>query len=201
MNAILRVCNVVYWLALTAWVAALVTAGIAAMNTFSRLPKLQIEMKQYPTLPVEQHGRLAAGMVMEGVFTTVDWIQIIAAPLAVIAMVVQMVMMSRLHRCSVANLLRCACVIIAAGTLAYHLTSIAPRMNRELHGYWSQLETGDLPAANAHLAIFNTLHPVADKALRLNLLLLIVAIAASAVGGAPGVRHPIKTHRPPTPPP
>src|SRR5262245_5965556 len=114
MSVALRLVNGVYWLALTAWTAALVTAGIAAMNTFTRLPKMNIELRDYASLPTSEHGRLAAGMVMEGVFATVDRIQVVAAVLAVISLILQLAM-TRPSWKSMHNLVRCACIMIAAG--------------------------------------------------------------------------------------
>jgi hypothetical protein len=184
MTKAVRIINAMHWLALTAWVAALVTAGIAAMNTFTRLPRMNLELRDYQTLPTDEHGRLAAGMVMEGVFKTVDWMQIIAAPMAVLTLIVILALTQPSWR-SVPNVLRCVCIIVAAGLFAYHITALAPTMNRHLHGYWDELKAGRLPEAQAQLKSFDRLHPIASGLLKIDLALLIVGIASTALMGVP----------------
>jgi hypothetical protein len=180
MKAIVRISMVTYWLALTIWIAAMVSAGIAAMHAFTRLPRLQMELKQFSALPIESHGRLAAGMMMEGVFRTVDRIQIMALPLVLISLIVQFVFLGLPWR-SISNLLRTFCVVCAAGLFVFHITMLAPRMNQSLHNYWNKMETAQVDQAQAELAVFNALHPLADRLLRVNLLLALVAVAASAI--------------------
>lgn len=174
-----RLVNVVYWTALVLWVSALVSAGIAAMNVFGTLVDAPIAWERYAAYPGAEHGRLAAGHVMEGVFFTVDLVQFAAIPLVLLTLGAQL-MGLRMPLRRPANLLRCACLVTAAGLFAYHALALAPRMNRELRAHWTAAEAGDVAAATAHRTQFNALHPVADTLLRANLVLTLIAVAASA---------------------
>src|SRR5687767_5170072 len=177
-SALVKTCNVLYWLALTMWIAALVAAGIAAMNVFGTLPNLDLTFDRFMEMPRETHGRIASGMVMEGVFRTVDVIQCAAAPIAVIALAVQLVSSRNALR-RPANLIRTLCIVVAAILFAYHAVMLAPAMNRELHAYWGAAESGQIELAESHLATFNKKHPIANTLLRTNLILLLVAVASS----------------------
>ena len=70
--------------------------------------------------------------------------------------------------------------------LAGYATAVRPEMNRELRAYWEDARAGDVRAADEHRAAFDTRHPVAELILQSNLLILLVAAAASAVASVPG---------------
>ena len=180
-------CNAIYWLSLTIWVAAILGAGIAAAGVFSTLPTLGLRIERFePALDgdLAQHGRVAGGMVMEPIFTFTDFAQAGAAALVVLMLVLQ-VAVFRMRLLSPANLLRTLCIIAAVALVGYHMTSIAPRMNRELRSYWHALENADRTAMQAHRTAFDQDHVLADRLFKLRLALVIVAIAASAAAFTP----------------
>lgn len=183
-NARGKACNIAYWLGLGLWLSALVTAGVAAMNVFGSLPAMQVQLPQYSAMPADSHGRIAAGKVMERVFFTVDLMQFIAIPVTLIAMLLQFATL-RLRAGAPANLIRVGCIVIAAALFTIHATAIARPMNRELRSYWRAAESGDVEQAASHLSAFNAKHPVADTLLRINLILLVVAVAASGAALTP----------------
>src|SRR5436190_24290326 len=74
-----RISSIMFWLGCVAWISSLVTAAIAAMHVFGTLPQLGIIMEPFTSLPSNEQGRIAGGMVMIKVFTTVDRIQAIGA--------------------------------------------------------------------------------------------------------------------------
>jgi hypothetical protein len=184
LHGLLKWCNAVHWLSLTLWVAALAAAGIAAMNVFGTLPKLNLTLNEYQSLPPESHGRLAAGMVMEGVFFVVDLAQFVAAPLALITLLFQLSVF-RMPLRRPANLIRTLCIVVATGLFAFHATVLAPRMNRELRAYWRSAQDGEIDQAQLHLAKFNEKHPVANTLLQTNLILLLIAIASTSAAVMP----------------
>jgi hypothetical protein len=188
MGAALRLCHIVFWLGLVLWISALVSAAVAAMNVFPGMDRLPLTLDAYTAYPSDEHPRLAAGMLMEGVFVTVDLLQLAAAPLVLAALLAHHVVF-RLKWRRPAHLVRAACILAAAGMLAWHVTVLAPRMNRALHRFHEAAAAGDVATARGHRAAFNTDHPTADAILRLELGLLIVAAAASAVGLGPAL-HP-----------
>jgi len=184
MPGYFKLVNAIYLMSLAAWLAALASAGIAAGNVFGVLDDMSLELERYATYPSQEHGMLAAGHVMEGVFVTVDLIQIVAIPLTLLALGMQLAVY-RLPLRSPANAVRTLCLVAATGLFAYHATALAPRMNRELRARWSAAEAGDVAAARAHQMAFNQDHPTADLILKTNLILLIIALGASAAALSP----------------
>ena len=184
MQGYFKICNAVYWVSLAVWLAALVAAGVAAANVFGTLGKTPLRLEHYAAYPAQEHARLAAGLIMEGVFFTVDLIQFVAIPLTVLMLVAQLLVFGMPLK-SVANLGRALCIVIAAGMFAFHAIAVAPTMNHHLRAYWAAAETGDIALAHEHQTAFNEDHPTAEAILRINLILLVVAIGASSAVGSP----------------
>jgi hypothetical protein len=182
-----KIVHAAFWLALTLWVSVLITAAIAAMNSFTKLPALQIELKDYSAIASSEHGRLAAGMVMDGVFRMCDRVQLLAVPIALITLILQFT--SGVARWkTISNLIRIFAIVCAAGLFLFYITSLSPQMQRSLHAYWDSAASGKIDEAQAYRAAFTALHPVASRLLQTNLVLLLVAIGASAVALAPPQR-------------
>ena len=129
MQGYFKICNAVYWVSLAVWLAALVAAGVAAANVFGTLGETPLRLEQYAAYPAQEHARLAAGLIMESVFFTVDLIQFVAIPLTVLMLVAQLSVFGMPLK-SVANLGRALCIVIAAGMFVFHATAVAPKMNR-----------------------------------------------------------------------
>jgi hypothetical protein len=188
MTGYFRIVNTFYWLALIVWISALISAGVAAMNVFGTLDAMPLELQRYAAYPVDDHPRLAAGHIMEGVFFLVDVLQFIAVPITLLALIAQVVVFHVPMR-RVSNVVRSAAIVIAAALFACHATMLAPKMNRELRSYWAAAEAGQVDEAADHRRAFNAYHPAADAILRLNLLLLLIAAGASAVAFTPMPDH------------
>ncbi len=184
MHTALKLCNIAYWMALTMWVSALSAAAIAAGNVFGTMPRLGVTLERYKAVPPDEHWRLAAGKIMEGVFFTVDLFQFVAAPLTLVTLLLQLTLF-RMPARTPSNWIRTACLVLAMLLFGYHVTAIGPRMNRELHEYWRSAEAGDLLAAESHRAAFNADHPIAMRLLQANLILVMIGIGASAVALGP----------------
>lgn len=184
MQGYFKICNAVYWVSLAVWLAAIVAAGVAAANVFSTLGDTPLRLEQYAAYPAQEHPRLAAGLIMEGVFFTVDLIQFVAIPLTVLMLVAQLSVFGMPLK-SVANLGRALCIVIAAGMFTFHVIAVAPTMNHHLRAYWDAAKMGDVALAREHQAAFNEDHPTAEAILRINLILLVAAVGASAAAGPP----------------
>jgi hypothetical protein len=189
MSGYLKLCNILHWLGLVLWVSALISAAVAAMNVFGTLDEMTLTLEQYAAYRSEHHWRLAAGHIMEGVFFTVDLLQFIAVPIVIVTLLLQMLLF-RIPFKRPSNLIRTIALVIAGLLFAYHATMIAPKMNRELRAHWSAAERGEVEQAAAHRATFNEYHPVADAILRLNLLLVLVGAAGSAVALTSPLQRP-----------
>ncbi|MHC5113534.1 MAG: hypothetical protein ACYTGP_03800 [Planctomycetota bacterium] len=180
--AYLAFCNVIHAFALIVWIAALVSAAVAAMNVFPITDTMDLVLERYARYPVEEHRRIAAGRIMDGVFFTVDVLQFVAAPLALITLFAQFTVFRRPGTAPwrrPSHVVRGAAIVLAAALFAGHATFLAPKMNADLRAFWEAAEAGDVETARAHRAAFNRRHPKADAILRANLLL----VAAAAVAG------------------
>lgn len=177
-RAIATACNTIYWLALTLWVSVLVAAGTAAATTFTVLPPTELVIPRFHDYPGEEHGRIAAGMVMEPIFTFVDIVQFATAALVLIAVALQWLVFKHGRR-SLLNVLRVGAIIVAAGLLAYRAAAVTPDMNRDLRAYWDAAEAGDVETAEAHRASFDADHQGASNLFSATLALLIVGVLAS----------------------
>lgn len=189
MNSYFRLCNIVYWIGLLLWCAALISAGVSAMNVFTVLTpdNLPLSVERYADFPREMHPRLVASHVMEPVFTTVDVMQFIAIPLVVLTLALQ-VTLFRMRLRRPANAFRAVTIVAAAVLFGYHVTSIAPVMNGLLRDWWSAAQAGDVAEAERVRAQFNSYHTTADNLLKINLFIVISAVGASAVAFSPPVK-------------
>lgn len=196
-HSYLALCNIVYWLALTTWVSVVVAAGVAATATFTTLPDLGLTIEQFAAFDQTQHGRIAAGMVMEPVFTFVDLVQVAAALFVVIALVLQ-VALFKVRGWSLSSLLRIACIAAAIGLFAWRAFTLTPEMNSNLRAYWRAAEAGQAEAAMQHRDAFDAMHAPASATYRWSLVALVLAVGASAVslGPRPQVEQLEKLERP-----
>lgn len=181
-----RLINILFWLGLTVWIGALMSAAIAAMNTFPVLKELSdlrlSGFESYEPPPGEAgnvHGVIAAGMVMQGVFANINAIQFVAAPLVLLTLIAQQLMCAGDRR-RPTNLIRSLCIVVATTTFFWHGLVQSPRMNRELEAYRDAARAGDSNAARAHQTAFDDDHPLANALLSTDLFLLLIAAAASA---------------------
>lgn len=186
MNSYFRLNNIVYWLALIIWISALISAGVAAMNVFTVLDadNLPLTIERYSAVDPAEHPRLAASLVMEPVFATVDLLQFAAIPLVILTLLLQFIVF-RMNPRRFSNLLRIFLLTIAATVFVYHVTALARPMNAQLRQWWKANEAGDVAAAEIIRSEFNQRHQKADFLLKLNLLFLLGAAGASAVAFTP----------------
>src|SRR5690606_13498352 len=142
---------------------------------------------KFAAFEADQHGRIAAGMVMEPVFTFVDLVQIGAA-LLVVAMVVLQLVLFRAHLArwySVSNILRMLGMAAAIGLLVWRVFVLMPDMNSDLRAYWRAAESGEAETAMQHRAAFDAQHVAASATYRWSLIALLVVVGASAVAIGP----------------
>ena len=190
MRGLFKLCNSVYWLALTVWLALLVSAGVSAIAVFTTLGEMDLSLPAYAAFQPAQsdvpyaHAHLAAGHILAPVFTFVDFVQFAVIPVLVITLVIQLTVF-RLQVRRPANLIRVTCIVIASGLFAIHAFTRAPQMNRDLHAYWKAAQQGDVATALEHREAFNRQHPTAEAVLNVTLLLVVVATVASAIAMTP----------------
>ena len=183
MQGLFKLCNTVYWLALAVWLALLVSAGVSAVAVFTTLGEMDLSLPAYAAFQPDEsevpnaHAHLAAGHILEPVFTLVDLAQFAVIPVLIIALVAQLAVF-KLPLRRPANLVRITCIVIAAGLFAIHAFTRAPQMNRDLHAYWDAAQQGDIAAALEHREAFNRQHPTAEAVLNVTLLLVVITTVA-----------------------
>ncbi len=180
-----RVCAAAHCVALMLWLTALGGAAIAAAGAFATLPDLGISLRGFPVMggdEPEEGGRLAAGKMLEPIFTAVDFAQIALAIVVIVTLALLFTVFGEKRR-RPANLVRILSIAAATCVLAWHLFFIAPAMNRELRLYWANAEAGDWTTAMVHRDTFRALHPRARLGMEVNFAALLIA------GGAMAVSH------------
>ena len=192
MQSLFKLCNAVYWLALAVWLSVLVTAGVSAVAVFTTLGEMDVSLSAFAAFEPDEsvvpnaHAHLAAGHVLEPVFTLVDFVQFAVIPLMLITLIAQFTVFQQKIR-RPANLIRTGCIVIATGLFAFHALGTAPQMNRDLNAYWDAAKDGDVTAALQHREAFNRRHPMAEAVLTSNLLLVVLATFASAMALTPAL--------------
>lgn len=191
MRSMAPFCHAIYWLALTIWVGVLISAGVAATSTFTVLPdpELGVHLEKFSQFeaPHGTHGRIAAGHVMEPIFTFVDLAQVVASAVVLVTVLMQLTIFRQHARRSAAlwNIARVLCIGGALTLFTYRVLAVSPDMNRDLRAYWSAAQAGDVETADRHYAAFTANHPRASRLLNSTLLLLLASVAASAVALGP----------------
>jgi hypothetical protein len=192
-----RLIDVIFWLALTLWLATNLAAGVNAAAAFIVLPDASVLIERYGALPAAQQSRLVAGLVTEPVFTIADLVQFVLVPVTVLALVVQLVGAGG-RRARVTNVLRSLCIAGAAGLFLFRAVTVMPDLNGHLQSYRAAAEGGDLERAATERAAFDVIHPQASDLYQgcAMLLVLAVALSAFAAGGATTVKPALELAEP-----
>ncbi len=184
MNSTRPIVSAVFWVTLAIWFAIVLAAGLAAANTFTVLGDVPLFVDGYDSVPKEDHGRLAAGMVMEPFFAIVDAVQLFAAPLCLVAFVVHWATGTG-HRRPIARWIALLGLAVAVGSFGYRAAALAPDMNRNLVEYRTAAREGDIDTMDARLAAFDADHHTADALYQVTFFALFGTIIAAAVLAAP----------------
>lgn len=190
MTGWLKITRAVFWIALIAWISVLTAAAVAASNVFPTLKNMPMTLEEYAAFDPgvnaqgaeateSAHGMLAAGMIMEGVFTLANMVQFVAAPIVIITLLLEFGLFGVRFR-RPANIIRMLCVAVAATLFAWHGFVQYPRMTSELRAYWADARAGNATEAILHETRFNQDHPLAQRLMEINLMLLVVTVIASA---------------------
>ena len=177
--------------ALAVWLAAIVSAGAAAMAAFGSLPRQGITVADaapYFAGDTVEMGRFAAGRMLQGVFLAGDWVQYAAAALAV-GSTVRLLRLRGLGGLRAARVALAVLVGAAAAILAWRAWSM-PAMTTDLLAYWDGVLANDHPAAEAAKARFDGAHRAAEAGLQLQLWLVLAALPAAVLAALPATVAP-----------
>jgi hypothetical protein len=195
-----RCVDAAYWLALSTWTSMLVAAAATAIAAFATLPAMDVSLGEYARFDGRQHGRIAAGAVAGPVFVWGDRVQLGAAAVVTVMLVVQLRRRGRkdspgrlpgLGRTLVrwADRLRVVCIGMVAAALIGRVLFIMPVMNRTLTEYWEAAAAGQTERAHEQRAAFNRMHHPVSLVFNISLVLMLAAVAASGAALSPVREH------------
>lgn len=180
MNRLARIAEAANLAALAAWLGCLLGAGAAAAVIFPTMRGLD------PSLPAfagyaGEHWRIAGGAVANRLFVLCDAVQLAAATVCVLALIVARI--AGAPPASRAAFGARLAFLAAAWLLAsYEIFVLAPRMQESLALFWTSAKAGDTPAADAARAVFEADHPTASRVLGATAGAVLGALLASAWG-------------------
>lgn len=173
--------HVLSWLVLSLWLAAIVSPGVAAMSAFTQLPAEGASIAVYEPFFGDDRagmGRLVAGYVTDPIFTATDAVQWLLAPVALVLTLIEW-RPFRITR-GVGQIIRTIAVAGALALVVLHNGSMAPRMAENLSTYRVAAAMNQPESANQALAAFDRDHRLAESLYGVRMLLVLVAIGASA---------------------
>ncbi len=174
----------VWWLALAAWVAAIVAPAAAAMVAFPRLPELEVAIpatRGFFADDPDAAGRFVAGFVTNPIFVAADAVRLVLVGLVWLAIALAGGRPSGQGRLAIV-----ATVAIAAASilLAISLTLVAGPLAEALEAWRAAVFADDREAAAVAKAAFDPLHARASTLMSSELVCVLVAIAASGAASA-----------------
>jgi len=172
-----RFISIVHILLMVIWASAIISAAVSAMNVFPTMRDMDVYAARFEAMARDEHGMLIAGVVMNGIFRTVDVMMMIVAP---IAMITGIAVFYRLAPCprSWSARIHIVTLVLAGTAAAVHLSVLAPSMYADLHAFWSSIESGELEQAATARAAFEERHHLADALLRATLFIVLASIGA-----------------------
>jgi len=179
------VCGSLWWLALVAWVAAIIAPAAAAMVAFPTLPELDVAIpstREFFTDDAEAAGRFVAGYVTNPIFLAADSVRLVTA---LVIWAVVLIFRGRPLGGGRRSLVAMLAIAVATALLLTSLTTVAGPLAESLDAWRAAVFDGDHDAAAQAKAAFDPLHERASTLMSSELLCVLAAIALS---GAASVR-------------
>ena len=156
------------------------------MSAFTQLPALGAELPEYRGFFGEDRegmGRLVAGFVTDPVFRVSGLAQLVLAPLALLLAGLEW----RPLRLAggVAQAVRVTAIGLGLALVLVHAIGMEPRMNATLTAYRTAALEGRSEAAVTSYKAFDVDHRIAQRLFELRLVLVLVAVGASAAAVRP----------------
>ena len=192
----LRLCNAIYWLALVVWISVLISAFVARCGATAILPDMGLTLDDYLTYDVQEHWRIAAGKLMEPIFTFVDLVQFVAVLLVLVAVLLQSTLF-RVSLRSSGSRLRLLCLALASVLFAVRAVVIMPSQNRSMRAYWDAAKAAHMNAATDYRESFQATQSVALWMMGATVALLLAAVAIAPPAPATGELEQKPRYEPP----
>jgi hypothetical protein len=187
-----RVLGAIWWLALVAWVAAIIAPAAAAMTAFPRLPELEVAIPSTQAFFADDPnaaGRFVAGYVTNPIFLAADSVRLVVACLLG---AIVLLSRGRIVGRGPAGVLAIVAVGIACVLLAISLTTVATPLAEALELWRTAVFAGDHAAASTAKAAFDPLHERASTLMTSELGCVLVAIALAGAASASSASEPAR---------
>lgn len=160
MSTPTRILETLHTIALSAWLAALVTGALVAGIIFSTMRQLEPTFGYFAAYPNDQ-ADLGAGFIQARVFLACDFIQFGSACLAILTLIASVVL--RRAAAQRATFVRALLVAGALCAFSYHFFVLVPRMDTNAQRYWAAAREGNLEQAEAFHQAFIADHPASVR--------------------------------------
>ena len=182
--------SITTWGTTALWIAAMLSAAAAAIGVFSVLPELGPVLSEYGGIDPASHGRLAAGLVTEPIFTATDMAQVLLSTMLVVSVCIHWWKRVGADH-PIARWTWTGTVLLAAGCFWYRMLMVMPDLNQAMQRYHTAARSGDEAATARAFEVFGGMHPVASTLMEITLGLVLLGLGALAV---------LYTHRTPPEP-
>lgn len=176
MSPVRRAVESVHLASLGLWLGILIATGAAAALVFPAMKALDPSLPAYAAFD-PPHWTLAAGHVAERYFRASDTAQVALAGIAWLTLPIAAAFFGARKTMPV---VRIALVVSLSVSLAWQLLSLRPRMDLHLGAYRAAAIAGEADRAEEERAAFAALHPTATRAMAVNAILVLLALAAGA---------------------
>lgn len=168
------------------WAGSLAMAALTAAVAFPTMKRLDPSLPAYQAMP-EGHWSIAAGHVANQVLTAAVWGQVVFAAGALLSFAASGRAGS--PRGAVLRAAHGLLVLVAAVLVAFHASSLQPRMQQNVRAYWAAAEAGRTDEALGHKNAFDADHPLASRVMGATLVLVLASMGIVVVRGVgPGAR-------------
>lgn len=187
-----HLCQGVHLAAVAIWLGATIMTGAAAAIAFPTMRDLAPALPDFAEYPAD-HWIIAAGTLMNKVFSVLDYASVALAVIAAQALVLA-AMPCRLRLSAPSSIIRIPAMLAALGAVAYSLLILRPQMSTHLRDFHDHALAGRVEQADAARALFDALHPPASNALSVIAAALVVLLIAGlwSLATDPHVPSPLR---------
>ena len=172
--------SIVTWSTTALWIASMLAAGVAAIGVFAVLPDLQPLLPEYGGIDTGAHGRLAAGLVTEPIFTATDMTQVLFS--FVLVACIGLHWWKRIgSEHPIARWTWTATGLLATGCFWYRMLAIMPGLNHAMQRYHDAARSGDQVEMGFAFKTLNVMHPIASTLMESTLILVLLGLGALAI--------------------
>lgn len=178
--------DVIHILALSVWLAGLLSAGLSAAIIFPQMKSLHPALPDFAHYSGE-HWKIAGGFVANRIFLIVDSVQLVCASTAILTLGLTLLRANKAPVGSPARRpplagTRILLLTFACALLAYELLILSPRMALNLNNFWTAAKDGNRAVADAAQAAFDADHPIASNVLVATAAAVLLLLVSAAIG-------------------